>query len=716
MASMNSIIILDDDDDEVPSSSTSHTPPPRDPTNYTPQQSHTPPFPTNHTTKPTPDPPTYSNHKPDPSTTPSSSTNRSSGLLVNTALFDEIRYLESLLKVYSDEIQKLQEKELGLEDLEDEDSGYIQEHRLKRKMMKIYEKLCELKGCSSQTGRVIEQRIQYSGTRYPEINKRVERFINNPQSDAFPDYTDILRVMTRANEKHQLGLGRKQLQSLAQDAFRDVGNRLQERRHLDLVYNFGSHLTDQYSSRADPALSDPVLSKKLHSNRALALSSIDQVITKYAALQDEMDEQERKRRIEREKEKKEKEGDVDGEEEGEWTSRAQDETPSMSKEERGEGDEEEEEEEEEEVEEEEEEEDDDEEEEDISSDPDIEEELERSRAAEGEEADEEKDQGIDQDRLMAKEGGISCSEEEGDDNGEEVGEDSQSEKSRDEDRTSETHKTTSDTQTPIGKAAATGSPSPPASPSQSGTQEVKQEVGDSPRDDIMEVEQKTANRNSPLSLCSVNESPPLSSSGSAIRSTGLSPKASEKSLCGSLLSCHGDSRSSLSSRADSPLLPGVLISSNLDNAPRSPSPPLSANLGSPLLVCSQASNHSSSGEGHTDTTANHGSSRSVKRKRGSSSPSRKQGMNGRSRDTKKAPLDSVDEEISLDMGVCSSSPPDSHCTVFPVADSTRADSPLSQLVSSSQPSSSKCNPSKRKKVTVATQCDPEEVIVLSDSD
>lgn len=40
-------------------------------------------------------------------------------------------------------------------------------------MMKIYEKLCELKGCSSLTGRVIEQKIRYAGTRYPEINKRV---------------------------------------------------------------------------------------------------------------------------------------------------------------------------------------------------------------------------------------------------------------------------------------------------------------------------------------------------------------------------------------------------------------------------------------------------------------------------------------------------------------------------------------------------------------
>lgn len=40
-------------------------------------------------------------------------------------------------------------------------------------MMKIYEKLCELKGCNTLTGRVIEQRISYTSTRYPEINKKV---------------------------------------------------------------------------------------------------------------------------------------------------------------------------------------------------------------------------------------------------------------------------------------------------------------------------------------------------------------------------------------------------------------------------------------------------------------------------------------------------------------------------------------------------------------
>lgn len=123
----------------------------------------------------------------------------------------QIAYLENLLKVYNEEICRLQQAELSLTDMEAEDSLYIQEHKLKRKvslqcantdikavkskclrqpewqlltppsrvlllffqMMKIYEKLCELKGCSTLTGRAIEQRISYKSTRYPEINRRV---------------------------------------------------------------------------------------------------------------------------------------------------------------------------------------------------------------------------------------------------------------------------------------------------------------------------------------------------------------------------------------------------------------------------------------------------------------------------------------------------------------------------------------------------------------
>lgn len=61
-----------------------------------------------------------------------------------------------------------------------------------------------------------------------------------------PDYQDILQQMIRANEHYNLCLSRKQLSQMATEAFRDIGTSIQDRRHLDLVYNFGSHLTDPY--------------------------------------------------------------------------------------------------------------------------------------------------------------------------------------------------------------------------------------------------------------------------------------------------------------------------------------------------------------------------------------------------------------------------------------------------------------------------------------
>lgn len=163
----------------------------------------------------------------------------------------QIQRLEQLLALYVAEIRRLQEKELDLREMDDPNSTYLQEARLKRKLIHLFGRLCELKDCSSLTGRVIEQRIPYRGTRYPEVNRRIERLINKPGPDTFPDYRDVLRAVEKAATRHSLGLPRQQLQLLAQDAFRDVGIRLQERRHLDLIYNFGCHLTDDYRPGRD---------------------------------------------------------------------------------------------------------------------------------------------------------------------------------------------------------------------------------------------------------------------------------------------------------------------------------------------------------------------------------------------------------------------------------------------------------------------------------
>lgn len=58
----------------------------------------------------------------------------------------QIAYLENLLKVYNEEIYRLQQAELSLDDLGSEESLYIQEHKLKRKVSLEFDAARSLSG------------------------------------------------------------------------------------------------------------------------------------------------------------------------------------------------------------------------------------------------------------------------------------------------------------------------------------------------------------------------------------------------------------------------------------------------------------------------------------------------------------------------------------------------------------------------------------------
>ncbi|XP_052327987.1 death domain-associated protein 6 isoform X1 [Oncorhynchus keta] len=527
----------------------------------------------------------------------------------------QIAYLENLLKMYNDEIRRLQEKELSVNELEEEDSSYIQEHKLKRKMMKIYDKLCELKGCSSLTGRVIEQRIQYKGTRYPEVNRKIERFINGPEAQLNPpDYTDILQHIRRANERHGLNLSKKQLTQIAQDAFRETGNRLQERRHLDMVYNFGSHLTDLYKPATDPALLDPTLARKLRTNREVALSSLEQVISKYALKQDDTEQEERAKRIERERQKKEGQSSA-------LEATTADDNP-LKKGEEGE----------EQVEEEEDDDEDDE-----SSDPDIEEEIQASKSQAGPEDDEEEDNEVE--AANESENGVDGGSDRDQDGGEDEGN-----AEVDKDSVMSGISLISRVDTP--RISSLVDESPTDSPSQSEAMEVDK-GNESSNTNLTKEDIVSSNHVSAVSISTGVETKDSSASPMAANQVSLPPSP-------------------------------VLISTNEDSCT--------------VITETRSANCSPRPPSPKDTC------RGKKRKRKEEVKSRKS-YNGVLRHHNGSGRD-----LPLDMDVVTSSPLQ--------ADSTRADSPTQEMVTSSQSTP----PPKKNKVNVATQCDPDEVIILSDSE
>lgn len=60
-----------------------------------------------------------------------------------------------------------------------------------------------------------------------------------------------------------------------------------------------------FPSALDPALSDPELNRKLRSNRDMALNSLEEMITKYANKQEDIEVEETRKRQERDRQKKE---------------------------------------------------------------------------------------------------------------------------------------------------------------------------------------------------------------------------------------------------------------------------------------------------------------------------------------------------------------------------------------------------------------------------
>lgn len=130
----------------------------------------------------------------------------------------QLARLEEMLEAHHKEIQKYEEKELTLDDLDAEDNDYLIQERLKRRAAKIYKRLCELKGRSMAMGGTREKKFRYSGSRYNELNIHVQKFVNKHNlEERMPDYSDIRKIVKKCNEKYEYRLNKPRISDLAKE-------------------------------------------------------------------------------------------------------------------------------------------------------------------------------------------------------------------------------------------------------------------------------------------------------------------------------------------------------------------------------------------------------------------------------------------------------------------------------------------------------------------
>jgi len=167
-----------------------------------------------------------------------------------------MKKLETALKKCAKQIRKLEEAEVDW-DNEDDESNYVLCAKYKRRYMQLHKKIAEYKQMSSSLDRKCDKKFVCSESRYPEINKKIQKFVNKTKQ--FPDFQDIRNLVLEVNK--ELHLSKMQIDDEAEQIFRSVGKRLKGRREIDETEVLNSYIPED--NPADPASKDEDLNKIL---------------------------------------------------------------------------------------------------------------------------------------------------------------------------------------------------------------------------------------------------------------------------------------------------------------------------------------------------------------------------------------------------------------------------------------------------------------------
>lgn len=195
-----------------------------------------------------------------------------------------IKTMEKKLEILDRQIKKYSEAEVSMEEMLSGSSAYMKEDLLKRKFVHTWQRLCDLQNISDDLEIEDQESLNYSGTSYPEINRRVQRLL---RYDEFPDHFDICQLIERCNTKHSLGISAEERSQLSRKVFKEVGKLLKRRRQKDFITHFGSHLTDRFKVEEDPAVGDDQLFEKLKTSLREGQEKLERICDEFIIRQEQ---------------------------------------------------------------------------------------------------------------------------------------------------------------------------------------------------------------------------------------------------------------------------------------------------------------------------------------------------------------------------------------------------------------------------------------------
>uniref|UniRef100_A0A6M2DQX9 Putative histone binding domain of the death-domain associated protein n=1 Tax=Xenopsylla cheopis TaxID=163159 RepID=A0A6M2DQX9_XENCH len=193
---------------------------------------------------------------------------------------EKVQRLQSAMKKILKILHDLEQKEIDFDN--ENDSVYLLQDRYERRMVKIYNKLCELTNEHPSAGRAIKRKFTVAIGSHQSINNAVQDLINKKKE--FPDYHDILKIVKSCNEKEALKMTSVGEAAEARKVFEHIGSELQRRRQADYYLS----ISDYLQAGTDPAEKDPQLCVKLKKNHEENKHKIPEIFNKYVEKAEQM--------------------------------------------------------------------------------------------------------------------------------------------------------------------------------------------------------------------------------------------------------------------------------------------------------------------------------------------------------------------------------------------------------------------------------------------
>ncbi|CAF0828235.1 unnamed protein product [Brachionus calyciflorus] len=221
-------------------------------------------------------------------------------------ILEKIKKLDDYCLQLNEKIIDYENREVSYDDLDKEESNYLNEAKLKNRFTKAYKMLVNLcrkfphlvsddhKKVPKDNCPQFSKKIKFNSSRYAEINNYISDRLNKNRE--FPDFSELYEWVNQANTEHQLGLDDKKLHEVSQNCFEDVVKILKSRRIADerqiLMSRVESIKTKNEQSNVeseldnDPAQKDQELEIALANNKKICDKKCEELINTFVMKQE----------------------------------------------------------------------------------------------------------------------------------------------------------------------------------------------------------------------------------------------------------------------------------------------------------------------------------------------------------------------------------------------------------------------------------------------